>query len=95
MGGSAPIALGAALYKNILQKDGIIVANIGDGSLGCGPVWEAMNMASMDQIDKLWEDGYNGGLPLIFNFMNNQYGMGGQTEGETMGYQELARIGAA
>lgn len=37
---------------------------------------------------------YKGGLPLIFNFMNNLYGMGGQTMGETMGYEILARVGA-
>jgi len=35
-----------------------------------------------------------GGLPLIINIMNNQYGMGGQTCGETMGYGIAARIGA-
>lgn len=35
-----------------------------------------------------------GGLPVIFNVMNNQYGMGGQTSGETMGYGMAARIGA-
>lgn len=35
-----------------------------------------------------------GGLPVIFNVMNNQYGMGGQTCGETMGFGKVARIGA-
>ena len=35
-----------------------------------------------------------GGLPVIINIMNNQYGMGGQTNGETMGYGIAARIGA-
>jgi 2-oxoisovalerate dehydrogenase E1 component len=35
-----------------------------------------------------------GGLPLIFNIMNNQYAMGGQTRGETMGYEMAARLGA-
>jgi len=94
VGGSAPIALGAALYKKINKKPGIVICNIGDGALGCGPVWEAMNMAAMDQFKKLWEEGYKGGLPIIFNFFNNMYGMGGQTCGETMGYEVLARIGA-
>jgi len=94
VGGSAPIALGAALYKKINKKPGIVICNIGDGALGCGPVWEAMNMAAMDQIKKLWEEGYRGGLPILFNFFNNMYGMGGQTRGETMGYDILARIGA-
>ncbi|MCL2099167.1 MAG: thiamine pyrophosphate-dependent enzyme [Oscillospiraceae bacterium] len=92
VGGAAPVALGAALYKRINKKPGIIVANFGDGSLGCGPVWEAMNMAGMDQIKQLWED--KQGLPVLFNVFNNQYGMGGQTRGETMGFDMLARIGA-
>ena len=48
----------------------------------------------MDQYTKLWEEGYKGGLPIIFNFFNNFYGMGGQTYGETMGYNILARVGA-
>jgi len=48
----------------------------------------------MDQFTKLWDDEHKGGLPIIFNFMNNQYGMGGQTCGETMGYDILARAGA-
>ncbi len=94
VGGSATIAMGSALYKKANQKGGIVVSNIGDGSLGCGPVWEALNMAAMDQYTKLWEEGYKGGLPIIFNFFNNFYGMGGQTYGETMGYNILARVGA-
>lgn len=94
VGGSGDIAVGAALYKKVNQKKGIVVCNIGDASMGCGPVWEGMAFATMDQFTKLWEDGYKGGLPLIFNFMNNQYGMGGQTCGETMGYGILARVGA-
>ena len=94
VGGSAGIAMGAALYKKVNKKKGIVVSNVGDGSLGCGPVWEAMNMAAMDQFKYLWEDDYKGGLPIIFNFMNNCYGMGGQTIGETMGFGVLARVGA-
>ena len=35
-----------------------------------------------------------GGLPILFNVMNNQYAMGGQTRGETMGYEFPACIGA-
>ncbi|MDR2109933.1 MAG: dehydrogenase, partial [Spirochaetaceae bacterium] len=42
VGGSADIAAGAALYKRINKKPGIVIANIGDASMGCGPVWEAM-----------------------------------------------------
>ncbi len=94
VGGSATVAMGSALYKRVNKKDGIVISNIGDASLGCGPVWEALNMGSMDQIRQLWEEGYNKGLPIIFNFFNNLYGMGGQTVGETMAYNVLARVGA-
>ena len=94
MGGSADIAMGAALYKRVNCKDGMVIANIGDASLGCGPVWEAINMAAMDQYTQLWDEAHKGGLPIIFNFFNNQYGMGGQTCGETMAYNILARFGA-
>jgi len=38
VGGSAPVALGAALYKKVNGKKGIVISNTGDGSLGCGPV---------------------------------------------------------
>lgn len=94
VGGSGDISVGAALYKRVNKKPGIVVCNIGDASMGCGPVWEGIMFATMDQFKTLWEKDYNGGLPIIFNIMNNLYGMGGQTLGETMGYQVLARLGA-
>ncbi len=94
VGGSADIAMGAALFKKVNRKDGIVISNVGDASMGCGPTWEAMNFASMRQFHELWENGMKGGLPIIFNFMNNFYGMGGQTAGETMAFDYLARVGA-
>ncbi|MHB9055405.1 MAG: alpha-ketoacid dehydrogenase subunit alpha/beta [Paludibacteraceae bacterium] len=94
VGGSGDIAVGAALYKKVNRKSGLVVANIGDASMACGPVWEGLTFASMDQFNQLWEGDMKGGLPVIINIMNNQYGMGGQTCGETMGYNIAARIGA-
>ena len=94
VGGSGDIAVGAALYKKVNRKPGLVVANIGDASLACGPVWEGINFAATDQFTELWEGEMKGGLPVIINIMNNQYGMGGQTVGETMGYGIAARIGA-
>ena len=94
VGGSGTIAMGAALYKRVNRKPGIVIANIGDGSLGRGPVLEALNMAGMGQLTQLWDDEMKGGLPVMFNIVNNQYGMGGQTVGETMGYDCPARMGA-
>ena len=93
VGGSSTISAGAALYKKVNKKNGIVVCNIGDGSLGRGPVWEAMNFASMDQFKTLWEDDGHS-LPILFNVNNNSYGMGGQTRGETMAYDLAARMGA-
>ena len=94
VGGSADISVGAALYKKVNRKGGIVICNIGDGSMACGPVWEGLMLAAMDQYRTLWEGDMQGGLPLLINVMNNQYAMGGQTRGETMGYDFLARIGA-
>ena len=94
VGGSGDIAVGAALYKKVNRKSGLVVANIGDAAMACGPVWEGITFAAMDQFNELWEGDMQGGLPIIINIMNNQYGMGGQTCGETMGYGIAARIGA-
>jgi 2-oxoisovalerate dehydrogenase E1 component len=94
VGGSADIAVGSAMFKKLQQEPGIVIANIGDGSTGCGPVWEAMNFASMSQFDTLWAQPFRGHPPIIFAFIDNFYAMGGQTVGETMGYDHLARVGA-
>ncbi|MBN2210648.1 MAG: hypothetical protein JW709_04555 [Sedimentisphaerales bacterium] len=94
VGGSGDISVGAALYKKINRKPGIVIANIGDASSSCGPVWEGLCLATMDQYKTLWDKPYRGGLPLIVNFINNFYGMGGQPQGETMGFGILARLGA-
>jgi 2-oxoisovalerate dehydrogenase E1 component len=93
VGGSADIATGAALFKRVNRRPGIVIANIGDASMGCGPVWEAMMFAAMDQYRKLWPAEAGGAPPMLFNFMNNFYGMGGQPYGETMGFEVLARVG--
>jgi len=95
VGASAGIATGAALAKKILGGGGIAVANAGDGSTGCGPVWEAMNFSAMAQYRTLWDLEPKGGLPVLFFFNNNFYAMGGQTSGETMGWDRLSRIAAA
>ena len=97
VGGAAPVALGAAIYKRANHKKGIVVANFGDGACGRGPVLEAFNMSAMDQIKQLWgKDNVpgDGGLPILFNIFDNFYGMGGQTRGETMGFDMPARLGA-
>ncbi len=93
VGGSGTIAFGSALYKKVNRKEGIVIANIGDGSLARGPVWEAMNMAAMDQYKTLWDEN-KGAPPYMVNVFNNFYGMGGQPVGETSGVGVHARIGS-
>jgi 2-oxoisovalerate dehydrogenase E1 component len=94
VGGSGSIAPGAALFKRVNRKPGLVVCNIGDASFSCGPVWEGITFSAMDQYRTLWDRALGGGLPLIFNCMDNFYGMGGQPWGETMGCQFIARLGA-
>src|SRR4029450_8224542 len=94
VGGSGSIAPGAALFKRVNRRPGIVVANIGDSSFGCGPVWEGITFSAMDQFRMLWDRTHGGGLRLIFKWMNNFSGMGGQPLGETMGVQHIARVGA-
>jgi len=94
VGGSAPLATGAALFNRLQGKPGIVVASIGDAATGTGPVWESFNLAGMAQLTELMDEKHRGGLPIVFFIVNNFYGMGGQTIGETMAYERLARIGA-
>jgi 2-oxoisovalerate dehydrogenase E1 component len=95
VGASCAIAVGAALFKRINGRDGIVIANIGDSAAASGPTWESMNLASMDQYRTLWDPEIGGAPPVMFSFINNFYGMGSQTVGETLGFDVLARIGAA
>ena len=45
-------------------------------------------------IPKTLDEDMGGAPPMLFNFFNNFYGMGGQPVGETMGFDMLARVGA-
>ena len=69
VGGSGDISTGAALFKRINRQPGIVIANIGDASMGCGPVWEGMMVAAMDQYRTLWPEDVGGAPPIIFNFI--------------------------
>ncbi|MBQ3529962.1 MAG: dehydrogenase [Oscillospiraceae bacterium] len=91
VGGSGTISTGAALFKKVNDKKGIVVCNVGDAAMSRGPVWEALNFAAMDQYKTLWES-HTDGMPILYNIFNNSYGMGDQTRGETMGQGVMARI---
>lgn len=60
-GGIVPIAAGISLAKKINKSEGITVVFIGDGTLGQGAVYEAMNIIS------LWQ------LPVLIVCENNFY----------------------
>ncbi|HWP57502.1 MAG TPA: thiamine pyrophosphate-dependent enzyme [Candidatus Acidoferrales bacterium] len=61
VGGSAGIATGAALSAKMRGTNQVAVCFFGEGALGQGLLYEAMNMAS------LWQ------LPVIYVCENNQY----------------------
>ena len=82
VGGSAPLATGAALYNRLQAQAGLVVASVGDAATGTGPVWESFNFAAMAQLKTLMDAEHRGGLPVIFFVVNNFYGMGGQTIGK-------------
>lgn len=60
-GGIVPVAAGMAFGKKIVDAKEIVVAFIGDGTLGEGVVYETMNIASK------WQ------LPLLLVLENNLY----------------------
>src|SRR5213080_1533215 len=62
VGGSAGMATGAAMSAQMRGSDQVAVCFFGDGALGQGLLYEAMNMAS------LWS------LPVIYVCENNLYG---------------------
>jgi TPP-dependent pyruvate/acetoin dehydrogenase alpha subunit len=61
VGGSTALATGAALSSKMQGTDQVTVCFLGDGALGQGVLYEAMNMAS------LWK------LPVIYVCENNLY----------------------
>ena len=63
VGGSIPIAVGAALAHRNLRTGGVAVSFFGDGAVNSGSFNESLNMAM------LWT------LPVVFVCENNQYGL--------------------
>lgn len=64
VGGSMPLAVGAALALKYQGRPEIVANVFGDGSTNIGAFHESLNLAS------LWR------LPVVFIIVNNQYGMG-------------------
>lgn len=59
-GGIVPVATGMALAEKVKKSNAVVVAFIGDGTLGEGIIYETFNMAS------LW------GAPILYVLENNR-----------------------
>ncbi len=94
VGGSVPIATGAAMAARYEGTDRVVCCFVGDGAFANGVVLESLNWASQDQ----WTNHLAGdrayGLPVIYFIQNNHYGMTHRTDEEVMGVRHLARRGA-
>jgi 2-oxoisovalerate dehydrogenase E1 component len=94
VGGSVPIATGAAMAHRYRESDAVVCCFAGDGAYANGVVLEALNWAAQEQ----WTNHYAGerpfGLPIIFFIQNNHYGMTHRTDDEVTGVRHLARRAA-
>ncbi len=64
VGAHLPIANGTALAMTYRDQPSAVLCQFGDGAMATGSFHEALNLAA------LW------GLPIVFQAINNQYGMG-------------------
>ena len=94
VGGSVPIATGAAMAFRYERSDRVVCCMAGDGAFANGVVLESLNWATQHQ----WTNHLAGdrpyGLPIIYLIQNNHYGMTHRTDEEVMGVRHLARRGA-
>jgi 2-oxoisovalerate dehydrogenase E1 component len=94
VGGSVPIATGAAMAHRYERNDSVVCCFAGDGAYANGVVLESLNWAAQHQ----WTNHLAGdrpyGLPVIFFIQNNHYGMTHRTDEEVMGVAHLARRAA-
>lgn len=94
VGGSVPIATGAAMALRYRGSDKVVCCFAGDGAYANGVVLEALNWASQDQWTNHLAGEKSFGLPIIFFIQNNHYGMTHRTDEEVMGVRHLARRAA-
>ena len=94
VGGSVPIATGAAMAIRYERSDRVVLCLAGDGAYANGVVLESLNWAAQVQ----WTNHLAGdrayGLPVVYLVQNNHYGMTHRTDDEVMGVRHLARRAA-
>jgi 2-oxoisovalerate dehydrogenase E1 component len=94
VGGSVPIATGAAMAIRYERADRVVCCFAGDGAYANGVVLESLNWAAQDQWTNHLAGDRAHGLPIIFLIQNNHYGMTHRTDEEVMGVRHLARRAA-
>jgi pyruvate dehydrogenase E1 component alpha subunit len=82
VGAHLPIAVGAALALDYKESDRVVLCQFGDGATATGSFHEALNLAA------LWR------LPVVFQVINNLYGMGTSVE-QSSAEPELWKRGCA
>jgi pyruvate dehydrogenase E1 component alpha subunit len=82
VGGHLPIAVGAALALDYRDAPGAVLCQFGDGATNTGAFHEALNLAA------IWD------LPVVFQAINNLYGMGTSVE-QASAEPELYKRGCA
>jgi 2-oxoisovalerate dehydrogenase E1 component len=94
VGGSVPIATGAAMALRYRGSDKVVCCFAGDGAYANGVVLESLNWASQEQFTNHLAGAQAAGLPVIYLIVNNHYGMTHRTDEEVMGVDHLSRRAA-
>ena len=94
VGGSVPIATGAAMAHRYERSDRVVCCFAGDGAYANGVVLESLNWAAQAQWTNHLAGDHAYGLPVIYFIQNNHYGMTHHTDDEVMGVRHLARRAA-
>ncbi|MGD0121739.1 MAG: dehydrogenase E1 component subunit alpha/beta [Candidatus Limnocylindrales bacterium] len=94
VGGSVPIATGAAMALRYRGSDRVVCCFAGDGAYANGVVLESLNWAAQEQWTNHLAGEHASGLPVIYLIVNNHYGMTHRTDEEVMGVHHLARRAA-
>ena len=94
VGGSVPIATGAAMAHRYERSDRVVCCFAGDGAYANGVVLESLNWAAQAQWTNHMAGDRPYGLPVIYFIQNNHYGMTHRSDEEVMGVAHLAQRAA-
>jgi 2-oxoisovalerate dehydrogenase E1 component len=94
VGGSVPIATGAALGSRFLRNGAVVCCFAGDGAFANGVVLESLNFAAQSQFTNEIAGEHIFGIPTIYFVRNNHYAMTGRSDAEVLGVQHLVRRAA-